>query len=81
MSYPRNWSSDEIHYHETSELLCTICDKYVHEDNTTTDENDQVVCLECKTDHECYWCGAIVGQLVPLDGDQVCTDCKSILIS
>ena len=67
--------------YETSDLLCTDCFNYVHEDNTTTDEDDLVICLHCAEEKTCYECGTITNDLVPFDGHQVCKECKSILIS
>jgi len=81
MKYPEDWSHDEIHYHETGEILCTYCFKYCAEQNIEKDEHNNDVCPDCAEEKTCYECGTITKSLVPHDGNQVCTECKSLLIS
>lgn len=75
MSYPGNWSHDDIHHHETGELLCTHCFKYVHEDNTKEDVYNNTICTDCADDINCFYCGEADRNVERINGHRVCPEC------
>lgn len=77
MSYPENWSQDEINYHETGQVLCLYCFKHCVEENIEQDEDNNDVCPDCAEEHTCYFCGEITKKLFPSDGEQLCYTCKN----
>lgn len=78
--YPENWSSGDIHYHETGEVLCAYCYKYCVEVNSEKDKQNNDVCPDCAEDHTCYICGEIHETLLPFDDEKICALCKETLI-
>ena len=77
--YPEDWGVNEIHYHETGEVICVGCYKYTPELDVMCIMGGDY-CPECAEEHECYWCGEHHDHLLPYDGQNVCEECKKALV-
>ena len=78
--YPESWGVNEIHYHETGELLCTHCFKYGHEDNMKKDVDGCDICEDCAKDIECYYCGSADRNVEKFAGNNVCPECMDCAV-